>query len=402
MSILFLLSLSLFTYLAFTLPKEIKSRSDEVSVASENKKTQEDSQRKRKEDKAVKEDKALSKDKEKKGNEKQSDKKVKAKEDSKDHLPIELVFVGDLLMDWSTKITMDSKGVDYPFVHVKEAISKADLAIANLENPLTTRNESFKDKNQLYNFQAKPEHIKGVINTGFDLVSLANNHALDYGEEGLLDTFATLEHHKLDYIGAGRTMEEAFQTKEYVIKGKKIRIMAASRFVPAVSWYTFAPGTKAGLAGAYDLEYLVKKVAEEKVDTDYLFLFIHWGIEKTFTPADYQKIYVQRLVEAGVDGIIGSHPHVLQGFEYYNNVPIAYSLGNFLFPNYVKGDTAETGLLTLTIQEGNVNMAFKPYYIKDDQITPLSLEEEKKILNKLASVSYNVQMNGYDIQRVNE
>jgi poly-gamma-glutamate synthesis protein (capsule biosynthesis protein) len=316
--------------------------------------------------------------------------------------PIELLFVGDLLMDWSTKLTMDEKGVDYPFVHVKEEVAKADIAIANLEQPLTTRDASYKDLNQMFNFQGKPEHIQGPINAGFDLVSLGNNHALDYGEEGLLDTFQALNQYKLDYIGAGKSKEEAFQAKTYEIKGKRIKIMASSRFVPSVSWYTFHEGTKAGLASAYDLDYLVQKVKEEKADADYLFMFIHWGVEKTFTPADYQKQYVQQLVLAGIDGIIGSHPHVLQGFEYYEDVPVAYSLGNFLFPSYVKEDTAETGLLKLTIDQGQVSMAFKPYFIKNDQITPLSQLEEQVILEKLEARSYGVKIEGYEIKKANK
>lgn len=332
---------------------------------------------------------------------KQINAEFQVKEMVEEFPPIEILFVGDLLMDWSTKITMDTKGVDYPFVHVREEVTNADLAVANLETPLTTRDASYKDTNQLFNFQSKPEHIQGVINAGFDLVSLANNHALDYGQDGLVDTIAALNSYELDYIGAGRTKEEAFKAKTYHIKGKDIKFMAASRFVPSADWYSFHSGTKAAIAGAYDVDYLIEKVKEEKIDSDYLFLFIHWGVEKTSTPAPYQKDYVQKLVEAGVDGIIGSHPHWLQGFEYYQDVPVAYSLGNFLFPNYVKDNTAETGLLTLKVENDKIDMSFKPYFIKNDQIIPLSQQEEQRILTKLENVSYNVEIEGYEIKRKN-
>lgn len=321
-----------------------------------------------------------------------------AKNTVKTNEPIELLFVGDILMDWSTKETMNQKGVDYPFFHVKKEISAADIAVANLENPLTTRDDTFKDQNQLYNFKSNPEHIQGVINAGFDLVSLANNHALDYGQEGLVDTIETLKENKLDYIGVGKTKEEAFQAKEYQLKGKKIKIMSASRFVPSAGWYSFHKRTKAAIAGAYDLDYLVQKVKEEKEQTDFLVLFLHWGVEKTTTPAEYQKVYVKQLVEAGVDAIIGSHPHWLQGFEYYEGVPVAYSLGNFLFPNYVNGNAAETGLLTLRLENNRVSMKFKPYQIKNDQIVPLSKEKENVILNKLEGVSYQATIEGYEIK----
>ncbi|MDQ0255776.1 poly-gamma-glutamate synthesis protein (capsule biosynthesis protein) [Evansella vedderi] len=313
------------------------------------------------------------------------------------HDPIRITFVGDLMMDWSVKETMDTKGVDYPFLYVKEDLHKAHIAVANLETAVTTRDSSYKDTNQRYNFKSKPEHLQGLVNAGFDLVSLANNHALDYGEEGLMDSMEALKYYGLDYIGAGKTLEEAFQSQTYKIYGKKINIMAATRFVPAAEWYTFHSNTKAGVAGAYDLDLLIDQVKKQKEGCDYLILYIHWGIERTDRPAQYQKYYVEKLVEAGVDAIIGHHPHWLQGFEYFEGVPVAYSLGNFLFPDYVTGNTAETGLLTLTIHESKMTMGFKPYYIYKDQITPLSKEEENRILKKLENISFDVKIEGYEI-----
>ncbi|UCZ51548.1 CapA family protein [Bacillus shivajii] len=311
--------------------------------------------------------------------------------------PIRLMFVGDLMMDWSVKETMDTKGVDYPFLYVREDIQSADIAIANLETTVTNIDHTYKDPNQLYNFQSKPEHIEGIVNAGIDLVSLANNHAMDYGEAGLLDTMKNLDDYGIDYIGAGTTIEEAFRSQTYEIHGQTINIMAATRFVPAVSWYTFDENTKAGVAGAYDLDFLIKKVKEEKEGADYLILFIHWGIERTDMPAEYQKYYVKKLAEAGIDAIIGHHPHWLQGFEYYDGVPVAYSLGNFLFPDYVTGNTAETGVLTLSIHKGELTMQFKPYYIYKDQIIELSRDEQQEVLNKLERLSFDVKIDGYEI-----
>lgn len=319
---------------------------------------------------------------------------------NRQHDPIRITFVGDLMMDWSVKETMDRKGVDYPFLFVKEDLQSADLAVANLETAVTTRGEQYKDKNQLYNFKSKPEHLEGLVNAGFDLVSLANNHALDYGEAGLLDSMAALEEFGLDYIGAGRTKEEAFRGQSYEFYGKTVTIMAATRFVPSANWYTFGSSTAAGVAGAYDLDFLLEHVKKQKENSDYLILYIHWGIERTDRPAQYQRYYVEKLTEAGVDAIIGHHPHWLQGFEYYDGIPVAYSLGNFLFPDYVSGNSAETGLLTLTLHEGDITMSFKPFYIYKDQIIPLDDEQQMRILTKLEGLSYGVKIDGYDIINV--
>lgn len=104
------------------------------------------------------------------------------------------------------------------------------------------------------------------------------------------------------------------------------------------------------------------------------------------------------MIDAGADGIIGAHPHVLQGFEYYKNKPVAYSLGNFLFPDYVKGPTAQTGLLRLRIDDGRIGMEFDPYSIKSNQIAKLNPREEEKTLKYLESISYHIQMKGTRIQ----
>ncbi|MGR5961944.1 CapA family protein [Bacillus paranthracis] len=98
------------------------------------------------------------------------------------------------------------------------------------------------------------------------------------------------------------------------------------------------------------------------------------------------------MVTAGADAIVGSHPHWLQGFEYYNNVPVAYSLGNFLFPSYVNGKSAETGVLTLTFKGKDVQMSFNPYIIRNNQVSPVNEEEKRKALQYLQEVSTDVEI----------
>jgi poly-gamma-glutamate synthesis protein (capsule biosynthesis protein) len=100
------------------------------------------------------------------------------------------------------------------------------------------------------------------------------------------------------------------------------------------------------------------------------------------------------MIDSGADGVIGSHPHVLQGFEYYKGKPIAYSLGNFLFPNYIKGDKAQTGILHLDIQKDNIEMSFVPFKIIQDQIIVQNEQEKQVVWNELQTLSYGeVQIN---------
>lgn len=305
--------------------------------------------------------------------------------------PIHLVFAGDLMMDWSVKKAMKENGVDYPFQYIRSELKDADYRIVNLETSVTERNE--KDTSQLFNFKAHEKDLEGVKNAGFDLVSLANNHALDYGQDGLLDTFQALQKHHLDCIGAGKTEKEAFRSKTATLHGKKVKFLAATHFVPNTTWFTFSNTTKAGVAGAYDVNKLSQHIRKEKKDCDYVIPFLHWGIEKTNRPTEEQRTYARTLIDAGADAVIGSHPHWLQGFELYKDAPIAYSIGNFLFPNYISGHATETGLLHINIQNDKLYMKFSPYRIQNNQIVPMKSQKEKEeLLQYLQDISYQVNI----------
>ncbi|MCA1031504.1 CapA family protein [Bacillus timonensis] len=303
--------------------------------------------------------------------------------------PISIIFAGDALFDWSVKETIRAKGPDYPFEFVKAEVEKADYAVVNLETAVTdTANQ--KDTTQLYNFKSDPIALEGLVNAGFDMVSLANNHALDYQLAGFLDTIRHVENYGLEYIGAGQNEQEAYGAKRVTIKGKELKFMGFSRFMPSTTWY--AGVNKPGIASAYQEEKVIEAIKRESSEGDLLFVYIHWGVEKNNQPEHWQRDYARRMIEAGADAIIGAHPHVLQGFEYINGKPVAYSLGNFLFPDYVKGKTAETGLLTLTIQEDKIGMSFSPYTIHKDQIKKVDETERKRLLSYLEAISYGVTL----------
>ncbi|WP_225445558.1 CapA family protein [Paenibacillus arenosi] len=310
------------------------------------------------------------------------------------HKPINLVFAGDAMMDWSVKETIRKKGTDYPYVHVKSEIEKADYAFVNLETAITTHH--VKDTNQLYNFKSDPIALKGLKNAGFDLVSIANNHTLDFMDKGFLDTLRHLEKADLPYVGGGRTEEEAYKAHTVELNGKKVKFLAFSRFIPQTYW--FANGNEPGIAEAYNKSSVLPVIKRERKDCDYLLVYMHWGVEKENRPAPWQRTYAKEIIDAGADAIVGSHVHVLQGFEFYKGKPIAYSIGNFLFPNYVKGRNADTGLLHLTLDNGQVSMAFDPYYIKNDQIVKRDSKYVESQYNYLESISYKAVMNANQVE----
>jgi poly-gamma-glutamate capsule biosynthesis protein CapA/YwtB (metallophosphatase superfamily) len=304
---------------------------------------------------------------------------------------ISIVFAGDTMMDWSIRETVKTKGPDYPFRYVKKEVEASDYAVVNLETAVTDHTGVFSKE---YNFKSDPVALQGLKNAGFDLISLANNHTMDFQEKGLFDTMHYIHTYDMSYIGAGSNAKEAYKSKEVMIKGKKFRFLAFSRVLPSTSWT--AGKNSPGLANGYNLNLIEDIVSRESKWCDYLMVYMHWGKERSQHPEPYQVNYAQTMIDAGADVIVGSHPHVLQGFQYYKGKPIAYSLGNFLFPDYVKGSSAETGLLKINIINGKIGMQFKPYYIKNDMIIKLDSDEEKRILAKLEELSYQIKLTGYD------
>jgi len=303
---------------------------------------------------------------------------------------IKLVFSGDTMFDWALRSVVAQKGADFPFQYVKPQIESADYAFVNLETSFTTRNQ--RVPGQKFWIKSDPATITAIKNTGYDIVSLGNNHSLDYGREGLLDSIANVEGAGLQYVGVGRNAAEAYTAKEVTIKGKKIKFLSFVRFMPFANWT--ATDTTPGVAGGYDLNVVTNTIKEQKGDADYLIVYMHWGVERTNTPAAYQKEYVAKMTEAGANAIVGSHSHWLQGFEYYNGVPVAYSLGNFLFPDYVKEHSAETGVLTLTFKGKDIKMSFSPYVIRGNQIQPIDGQEKAAMYQYLQSISYDVEITG--------
>lgn len=217
-----------------------------------------------------------------------------------------------------------------------------------------------------------------------------NNHTLDYREAGLIDTIDNLEKKNMEWIGAGKNREQAYRSKLVEMKEKKFRFFTFVRFIPNTNW--IATDDKPGVPNGYDIELVKQTILEQTGDEDYIIVYFHWGREKMNTPVDYQFEYVEAWKEIGVDLIVGSHAHWLQGFGYYDGMGVAYSLGNFLFPPYVEGRSAETGLLKATFKGEELTLAFEPYMIENGQIKPVDETVQQNMLQYLESISFDVQI----------
>lgn len=237
---------------------------------------------------------------------------------------------------------------------ILEMTNQADVFYLNHEYCVSERGEALEGK--LYTFRAKPERMALLDEMGTDLVSLANNHVYDYGEEALLDTLDYLDEAKLPYVGGGRNKEEADRPIYFIVNGIKIGFVAATN--AEIVYYTpAATEDSPGVLEAYDTAEYNQIIEEAAKECDYLIAYIHWGPEDTNQYAEYQTEQGKEFLASGADIVVGGHPHVLQGIEYVDGNPIIYSMGDFWFND----ETKYTGLLKLDITiDGLEEMSFVP------------------------------------------
>ena len=221
------------------------------------------------------------------------------------------------------------------FSRVKPAVQGADLFVVNLECPFTARGEKIP-KN--FNFRARPELVAALAAGGVEAVSLANNHLMDYGAQGLFDTLDTLDHSRVLHFGAGRSLAEARAPLVLERGGVRLAFLGyfflGDRNIEPLEVLA-APG-KPGVAGDHEdeakmLRMVKEDIAAARTQADLVIPFFHWGKEGQHVPEPYQVRLAHAAIDAGAAAVFGSHPHVLQGMELYRGAPVLYSLGNFVF-----------------------------------------------------------------------
>ncbi len=303
---------------------------------------------------------------------------------------VRLSFVGDVIFASTVEYVLQDKGFDYPYTNVKPFLQDADLTIANLESPITKRGDEQKKE---YVYRSPPEALPAFKEAGFDLVNLANNHILDYGVEGLIDTFDNLDKAGLKRVGAGRNVKEAFQPVVIEKKGMKIAFVSFSKVVPTADWKAgkYPDGKdRPGVADTYALEMPLESIRQAKTMADIVIVIAHWGVERNDLPEAYQKEYARKYIDAGADLIIGGHPHVLQGFESYKGKWIAYSLGNFLFttrPDAPKTWDSTVLQASCSKQEG-CELKMVPVLTKWALPQIMQQPESIKLFERLSSISF--------------
>ena len=240
-----------------------------------------------------------------------------------------IAAVGDIMLDGSAREFMQEHGYDYAFDKMRPWLQKADIAFGNLEGPLTDRGEPAPDKKYL--FRSPPAKVAEALKTaGFDVVSLANNHSLDYGSVGLADTIAALDKVGVHHVGAGENLAVARQAAILQRNGLKVAFLAYSLTFPEEFWAT---ANRAGTVFGYR-EIVEGDIRAAKQKADIVVASFHWGQESKTELRPYQVALGHAAINAGASLVIGHHPHILQSVERYKDGVILYSMGNFAFGSY--------------------------------------------------------------------
>lgn len=283
---------------------------------------------------------------------------------------VTIAFVGDMNFEGSNRVRLDADPATAvgPFADI---IRQADLAVGNLETAIAVGGTR-ADKQ--FAFRAPPVAVDALRAAGFDAVSMANNHGLDYGQDGLAESLAVARAQPDHFIiGVGGDDVEAFTPFTAEVKGQRIAVIGATQVLDSslISAWT-ATAEQGGLASAKRVDRLVQEVQAARATSDTVVVFLHWGIEKMTCPSGDQQALAQRLAEAGADLVIGSHAHRLQGGGRLGDALVHYGLGNFLFKeNSAEG--ARTGVFEVTITGRRVDSyRWIPGRISDSRPAPLS------------------------------
>ena len=263
--------------------------------------------------------------------------------------PVQLVFAGDVMLDDGPGKVI-AAGRD-PLRHVAAPLARADFAIANLETPVATTGQALDNK--IYTFRAHPR-VLPVLKRHFGAVGVANNHSGDYGKEAFVETLALLEQQGIPYFGGGRNLAAAHAPLWVERKGLRIAVLGYNEFKPR----SFEAGADwAGVAWSEDEQVVADIRAARAAGADLVIPFMHWGWERELQPSERQRQLARRMIDAGADVVVGGHPHVTQGAEYYKGKLIVYSLGNFVFDGFEPPEPSQTRegwLLRLTLDKNGL------------------------------------------------
>ena len=268
--------------------------------------------------------------------------------------PFSLTAVGDIMLGERMNRTIKKFGPEYTFYSTYPIFRKSSIVLGNLEGPFARKADK-EERN--FSYKVDPKNARILRRAGFNVMNLANNHLLDCGRQGVLESFTALKKHGIKFIGAGINEEHSHQPS----------IMQAGKFKIGLLGYYWNSRTAAHInkpGSAIDSrEHLANDICKLRTLADRIVVTIHWGIPYDQFPSDEDQEKAHFAIDCGADIVIGHHPHIIQPFEVYKNRPIFYSIGNFAFGS--GNSNAESIVLSVNFEDTFTNIIIFPAYIKN-------------------------------------
>lgn len=278
-----------------------------------------------------------------------------------------MLFVGDVMLARNVEGLADRHGLYYPFSRVRDLFDTHEIVVANFEGAIPEVHT--KTPSRVLRFSVREEFADVLARVGVTAVTLANNHAQDYGAAGYDHTRTALDAAGVGTLGTvkGVSTDEVL---EYELDGRTLSIIPIN--------------TIFGAPSRSELEEVFASL-----QSDVQVVCVHWGVEYASGPRATERTLAHTLIDLGADVVIGHHPHVVQSVEEYRGVPIFYSLGNFIFDQYWN-DAVTTGLaLSLSLSDTEIRYELVPVTSADMRSAPRPMErsERTRFLHALASRS---------------
>jgi poly-gamma-glutamate synthesis protein (capsule biosynthesis protein) len=275
-----------------------------------------------------------------------------------------LTFVGDIMLDRDVWDRMQQSGTDYPFQKIGDLFAGSDAAIANLEGPVTTRGtHSVVGGSLIFSFD--PSVVSPLKQAGITAVSLANNHTYNQGQVGLDETRSNLDAAGIIKFGDPRKVDASF-VEHLTIHDQTFSL---------IGWNTIEVSDS-------HLSDLLALIRAEQTANDFVVVMPHWGVEYQQQTAK-QIDAAHQIIDAGADLIIGTHPHVVQGYEKYHDRLIMYSLGNFIFDQYWSVPTQRAIAVRYVIETDRQTATIVPLRLEKAQPTKALGDIHDQILKQL-------------------
>ncbi len=281
-----------------------------------------------------------------------------------------ILFTGDIMLDRGVRQMVEEYGKNdytFPFLNIKEVLKEGDIVFGNLESVISDKGH---DVGGLYSFRADPQAMEGLSYAGFDIVSLANNHAFDYTREAFEDTMQRLRKSGILYTGAGFDKKEAHSPATISLDDTRVGFLGYTEFLFP---YAVATEERSGITD-FTVENMRKDIEKAKKEVDVLVVTFHYGDEYEKKPNTRQKEVSRKAIDYGADIVIGHHPHVTQPVENYNGGYIAYSLGNFIFDQYFSEETMRGFILKAKIENKEITGIEKIRYRLNEHYQPKVVE----------------------------